>query len=142
MVPVTGFFTREIREKGQRTGFKIVTLDGSEGILAHVSIKSSVRVGKYGVNLEDLDRIAVPSMVPSRPDQLVVIDEIGKMECCSPLFRQTLVHTLDSSNRVIGSVGVTGGDFIQTIRSRNDVEVITVSDKNRDQLVDVLVNLI
>jgi hypothetical protein len=79
ILALTGFFTREIREKGRRTGFMIVTLEGREGVLAHEKIKGPVRVGKYGVNLDDLDRIAVPAMVPSNPGQIVVIDEIGKM---------------------------------------------------------------
>ena len=43
--PVTGFFTREIKEEGRRVGFSINTLDGREGILAHKSIDSKYRVG-------------------------------------------------------------------------------------------------
>jgi nucleoside-triphosphatase THEP1 len=80
-LPLTGFFTREIKESGRRTGFKITTLQGREGILAHDRTRSKMRVGKYGVNLEDLDGIAAPSMIPSSPGQIIVIDEIGKMEC-------------------------------------------------------------
>ena len=33
-----GFYTAEIRENGQRTGFKIITLDGREGNLARVNL--------------------------------------------------------------------------------------------------------
>ena len=83
---MTGFFTQEIRERGKRVGFSITTLDGKKGVLAHQAIKSRFRVGKYGVNLDYIDEIAVPSMIPSKADEIVVIDEIGKMECFSPLF--------------------------------------------------------
>ena len=82
-----GFFTREIKEGGKRFGFSIITLDGKEGILAHEDMRTSLRVGKYGVNIEELNRIAVPSMIPTKPDLIVIIDEIGQMECFSPLFR-------------------------------------------------------
>lgn len=136
--PMTGFFTREIVETARRVGFRIVTLRGEEGVLAHEHIRSRFRVGKYGVNIEDLERIAVPSIVPSRPDEMVIIDEIGKMECYSSLFRQTLARTLDSPNKVLGSVALKGGTFIEQIKARPDVRLIGVSEQNRDELAALL----
>ncbi len=133
-MPVTGFFTREIREKGRRVGFSITTLDGKEGVLAREDSKSRSKVGKYGVNLDQLDQIAVSSIIASASDQIVIIDEIGKMECSSPLFRQTLIKTLDSENLVIGSIALKGGSFIQKIKKREDVLLVTVTEMNRDSL--------
>ena len=140
--PVIGFFTREIKEKGRRVGFAIITLDGKEGILAHEESKSPRRVGKYGVNIDELDRIAVPSIIPSQPDQIVIIDEIGKMECFSPLFRGTLIKALDSANPVIGSIAQKGNPFIEKIKERKDVRLVTVSQKNRDSLPPYLLEQI
>jgi len=132
--PMTGFITREIREEGKRVGFSIETLDGKEGVLAHEKIKGRYRVGKYGVNLNDIDQIAVPSMLPTRSDRIIVIDEIGKMECFSPLFRQILMKILDSDNPVIGTIAQKGDRFIQKIKERDDILLIHVSEKNRDEL--------
>jgi nucleoside-triphosphatase len=142
--PTTGFFTRQITEKGKRVGFSITTLEGKEGILAHVNIKGRFKVGKYTVNLLDIDQIAVPSMLPSTPDDVVVIDEIGKMECFSPIFKQVLVKLLDSDHQVIGSIAQKGDSFIQEIKARDDVLLFNVSAENRDtpelfsQLLDAL----
>lgn len=141
-LPLSGFFTTEIRESGRRTGFKIMTLDGKEGVLAHERIKSKVRVGKYCVNLKDLDEIAAPSIIPSSPDRIIVIDEIGKMECFSTLFRETLLQALDSPNKVIGSIALKGGEFIQAVKNRADVELFHVSEENRDRLPASLIELI
>ncbi len=140
--PATGFFTREIREGGHRKGFSIITLDGKEGILAQEESKSPVRVGKYGINIDELNRIAVPAMIPSKPEEIVIIDEIGKMECYSPLFRETLVKTLDSANLVVGSIALKGGPFIQKIKGRKDLLLVTVSKENRDSLVAYLLGQI
>jgi len=134
--PTTGFFTRELRERGNRTGFEIVTLDGRRAVLAHVAVKSVTRVGKYGVSLDNLDRVAVPSMIPSSADQIVVIDEIGKMECFSRLFRGTLIRVLDSPNVVLGSIALKGGEFIEGIKRRADVTLVRVSEQNRDGLIE------
>jgi nucleoside-triphosphatase len=130
--PATGFFTQELRERGRRVGFSITTLQGKTGVLAHQHIKSRFRVGKYGVNLEDLDLIAVPSMLPSTLDQVVVVDEIGKMECFSRLFKETLIQALSSDNLVIGSVAIKGDRFIQSIKTRDDVSLVSISENTRD----------
>ena len=132
--PISGFFTREIIERGRRVGFSIITLDGKEGVLAHEETRTHMRVGKYGVNCEEVDQIAVPSIIPSASDQIVIIDEIGRMECFSSLFRKTLIKTLDSSNPVIGTIALRGGTFIQEIKKREDVLLVTVTEKNRDLL--------
>jgi len=137
-LPTAGFFTREIREHGKRVGFSIVTCDNREGVLAHVNIKSAHRVGRYGINLEVLDRLAVPSMIPETSKHVIVIDEIGKMECLSNLFLDAVVRALDSENRVIGSVSMKGESFIQDVKARPDVLLVKVSEKNRDTLVPFL----
>jgi nucleoside-triphosphatase len=130
--PKTGFFTRQITEKGHRVGFSIITLDGKKGVLAHKSIRSRFRVGKYGVNLQDIDQIAVPSMLPDAPDAVVVVDEVGKMECFSSIFKDTLTRILDSDHQVMGSIAQKGDRFIQQIKARDDVLLVSVSAKNRD----------
>jgi nucleoside-triphosphatase THEP1 len=140
--PVTGFFTREMREGGERVGFSINTVEGREGILAHKGMKSRYRVGRYGVNLKDIEDIAVPAMIPSMPEEVVVIDEIGKMECFSRLFRETLSQVLDSPNRVLGSIALRGDTFIEAMKLREDVMVVQVTVRERgillEQLLDTL----
>ena len=136
-IPRTGFFTREIREKGHRVGCSIETLEGIQGVLAHIDIDSRFKVGKYGVNIDDIDRIAVPSMIPDHEDQMVIIDEIGKMECYSTLFKETLVRALESKNPVLGSIALKGGQFIEKVKKRKDVHLIRITEKNRDIYVEM-----
>jgi len=134
--PITGFFTREIREKGRRVGFSITTLDGKRGILAHIDVQGRHRVGRYRVNLPDIDAFAVPSLIPENETVVVVVDEIGKMECLSAVFRRVIVEVLDSPNWVVGSIALTGDAFISSIKKRPDTRLITVSELNRDALVE------
>ncbi len=138
--PATGFFTREIRQKGRRVGFSIRTLDGREGVLAHKGIKSQCRVRKYGVNITDIESIAVRSIIPSKEDEMIVVDEIGKMECFSHQFRETLIKALDSQNRMIGSIALKGDSFIERIKDREDVQLIEITAQNRDILVEQLMD--
>src|SRR5205809_7484115 len=77
-LPAGGFYTEEIREHGARVGFKIVTLDGKDALLAHVDFKITERVGKYGLELSALENIGIEAVRAAfRARQLVMMDEIG-----------------------------------------------------------------
>ena len=134
--PKTGFYTEEIRAGGRRVGFGITTLDGKHGTLAHIDIPGRIRVGRYGVNLPDIDQIAVPSMIFANDDTVVIVDEIGKMECFSDLFKQTLIKVMDSTNTVVGSISLKGDAFIGNLKKRPDTLLISVNKGNRDKLVE------
>lgn len=134
-----GFYTTEVRIKGIRKGFKIITLDGMSGILADVSLCNAPKVGKYGVNLEDIERIAVASIEKAMiTKKIVIIDEIGKMEVLSPSFRCAVIAALDSSKLVVGTIPEKGDPFFNKIREREDVEILVVSFNNRDDLPDFI----
>ena len=62
---VGGFYTEEIRESGRRTGFRLITLDGRQGVLAHVDIRRAPHISKYGVDLAVLDSIGVDCLMPA-----------------------------------------------------------------------------
>ncbi len=106
-VKVGGFITKEIRAKGQRVGFEMVDLSsGKEGILAHVNVKSPLRVSKYGINLEILNRIGVKSLEEALNGKfdLLVVDEIGRMELLSKEFRRKLQEILSSDIRLVATL--------------------------------------
>ena len=75
---VAGFYTEEIRDCGVRVGFRLVTLEGDEAVLAHVDFKTPKRLGKYGLDLSALETVAVQAVRDAeQARRLVVIDEIG-----------------------------------------------------------------
>lgn len=134
-VEAGGFYTHEIREGGRRVGFAITDLRGASGILAHVDHPSGYRVGKYGVNREDLERIGVPAIRDAvAAARLIVMDEIGRMELFSPAFRDAVIEALDSSVPVLGTIQDRSNVFLDVVRGRDDVEIVRVDESNRDRL--------
>jgi nucleoside-triphosphatase len=129
-----GFYTAEIREEGERKGFALVSLDGRRGLLAHVTIRSRHRVGRYGVDVEGFDRFLdeIPFQGPDAG--LVVIDEIGKMECASARFRALVRRILDSDTRLLATVARRGSGLIAEVKERPDVEVVELTSRNRELL--------
>ena len=141
--PAGGFYTREIRAQGKRLGFEIVTLDGIHGTLAHINIRSSKRVGKYGVDLEALDRLGTGAIREAlAAGGLVVIDEIGPMEIASPRFRQAVLAALESQSPVLGTIVGRSTPFTDAIKRRPEVTLIEVRPDNRDELVEHVLNLL
>lgn len=136
-----GFYTQEIREKGQRLGFKIIALDGKEGILAHANIKSPYQVSKYKVNIKDLEEIGVGSILEAvEKNKVIIIDEIGKMEMFSEKFKKAVISALDSKNKVLGTIKLTPSSFTDKIKNRKDTKIFYLTRENRQNIKEKILN--
>ena len=131
-----GFYTEEIRAGGVRQGFTIATLDGRSAALAGTSIKSRYRVSKYGVDVEALDRVGVSAIREATGERdLVVIDEIGKMELFSPAFREAVLEAINSGRRILGTIMLGSHPWADEIKRHPDVAVISLTRENREQVL-------
>ncbi|UCE27717.1 MAG: NTPase [Candidatus Coatesbacteria bacterium] len=138
-----GFYTEEIRKGNKRTGFKILTLDGEEAILAEVGFRSKYQVGKYGVNVEGVERVAAKAIERALGSKnLIVIDEIGKMECYSREFREVVTAGLDAPKSVVATIAKRGDKFIESIKGRADVAIYEVTPATRDKLPEKLASVL
>ena len=133
-----GFYTEEIRKGGIRTGFSLNGLDGKTSILAHVDVKSRYRVGKYGVDLEAFEEFIGSIPFFNSNTQMIVIDEIGKMECFSAKFTKLLNDIFDSNTPVIATIALKGSGWIESIKRRPDVELFGLTRENQDLLLKKL----
>lgn len=132
-VPAKGFYTEEVRLDNKRVGFLMKTLDGKTGYLAHQDIKSDFHIRRYAVSIKNIEKIAIPSITPI-DDTIIILDEIGKMECFSEIFKQAASNALNSPNMVIGTITLGGDDFIFGVKARKDLEIHEVTLHNRDEL--------
>lgn len=138
-LPAGGFYTEEIRERGQRVGFKIVTLEDKEAVFAHVNFKTSQRVGKYGLDLNALDTFGANAVrTAARARQLVVIDEVGPMEIQSRIFCDVVNETFDSGVPILGTITARSFPFTDTIKKRPDVTLLEVCSENRERVASEL----
>lgn len=102
---IGGVITQEVRERGRRVGFKIMALDtGEEGILAWEG-SHGPKVGRYAVNLRDLDEIGVKAVERAINNaDLIIIDEIGAMELKSRKFEEVVEKALRSDKHLLAVV--------------------------------------
>jgi len=130
-----GFYTEEIRTGGIRQGFRVVTLDGQEAILAHVSISSPYQVSKYRVDTDSLNRVGVSVLRQAlKENDLIVIDEIGKMELLSPQFQEVVMQAISSGKKVLGTIMLNPHPFADEIKRHPEVETLLVTRDNRNEV--------
>ena len=136
-----GFYTEEIRAGGIRQGFRIVTLDGQEAVLAHVNISSPYQVGKYKVDIDSLNRVGVSALRQAlKESDLILIDEIGKMELLSPQFREAVTQAIGSGKKVLGTIMLNPHPFAEEIKRRLEVRTPLVTRNNRDEVMGEILN--
>ena len=136
-----GFYTEEIRTGGIRQGFRIVTLDGQEATLAHVGISSPYQVSKYRVDIDALDRVGVTALrLALKESDVIVIDEIGKMELLSPRFRETVTQAINSGKKVLGTIMLNPHPFADEIKRHPEVETLLVTRDNRTGAMRKILN--
>jgi nucleoside-triphosphatase len=135
---VGGFFTEEVRgHDGRRAGFDIVRLDGRRVRLARVGLDSDVTVGSYGVDVDAVARHAIPALDDPEAE-VVVVDEIAPMELACPGFSDAVTELLERPVAVLATVHRRGDAFTDSLKGRDDVEVIEVTPATRDALPERL----
>jgi nucleoside-triphosphatase len=137
-----GFWTSEVRRGTERIGFSIITTDDQQGVLADSEPKSGPRIGRYVVNVPDIDRIMIPILRHARESgKTIVIDEIAGMELTSPSFAPEVRRCLDT-RRVLGTLQQKAGSFVQEVKRRSDVILLELTISNRDAMPRNILSLL
>ncbi|MHC4339232.1 MAG: NTPase [Planctomycetota bacterium] len=139
---VRGFLTREMRSHGRRVGFRIESLSGEVATMAHVEFSSPHRVGRYGVDVDTIDRIVEEALVPESTTEMHLVDEIGKMECFSHRFVAAMRLLLEAGRPLIATVALRGSGFIAEVKRRPDVEIVEVTLRNRNDLPGEIASIV
>lgn len=85
---------------------------------------------------EVFDKYGVSILQNAETSKLIIMDEIGKMERNSRSFINRVIELLNGNVPILGVLRKEGETFLQqTIRSHEDVLLIEVTDKNREELV-------
>ncbi len=134
-----GFLTEEIRQGNQRVGFRVRALDGRDGILAHAKAVRGPRVGRYHVDVSTFEAVGVAALETATCEaDLIVVDEIGKMELCCPRFVPALEAALDSRKPLLGTILQAPHPWTDALKRRPAVEVYRLTERNRQDLQDAL----
>ena len=134
-IVIYGFTTKEIRDKGERVGFSIQNFKNENGILAHVDFKSGPHVGKYGINLKDLENIGIKTLIESLSNdeiELIAIDEIGRMEMYHPDFLKIVNQIINSSKPLLATISYKNIELLKSLKEKKGNYIINLSITPKD----------
>jgi len=132
-----GFYTEEIFGPGGRKGFRLITLAGEEAVLSHKDLRGPKvpRVGRYGVDMKVLETVGVAALRAAlQAGQIVVVDEIGKMELLSPAFRDTVLRAIMGPSLVLGTIIYKPHPHADLFKMLAQVTLWEVNQRTRDEL--------
>lgn len=142
---VGGMLSQEARQGATRVGFRLIDItNGRDGWLAHVHQQSGPSVGKYRVNLHDLQHIGVQAIQHAIDTaDVIIIDEVGPMELFLTTFKEAVIRAIESSKILIGVLHYRARDpLISTIRTTPQIHIFEVTLMNRQHLPNTIIHMI
>jgi Predicted nucleotide kinase len=142
---IGGMYCPEIRENSRRTGFNIVDIASlRKGILASINNTKGPSVGRYGINLDEINDVGVLALKNAlKKSDYIFIDEIAPMELANSSFSQAVWEVLESQKPVIAVIHQRSNHpFILKVKSRKDMMIFNLSMKNRDHMLEKIMESI
>jgi len=136
---VEGMITEPIIEKKKRVGFYVMDWQTKEKeVFAHVDFDTKDKVDEYGVDLDALEKIgahAIEKAITDEEVNIIIIDEIGKMEMLSEKFCEMVIEALDSDKPIMVTLHKKSRTpLLQDVRRRDDIRILEVTAVNRNLL--------
>ena len=127
----TGFCTEEIREGGRRVGFRLSGFHGETGVLARVGL-GPPRVGRYGVDVEGLE--AFLARIPWEQGRVILLDEIGRMECLSGRFVSLVRRLLEDPRPMVATRALKAPPAVGPVLDAVPHRLVRVTERTRGAL--------
>jgi nucleoside-triphosphatase len=137
-----GIISSEIRERSRRVGFELEDLlTHQKGILAQVGQASGPRIGRYIVNLHDIEFVGVAAIKRAIIEaDVVIVDEIGPMELYSNPFILAVEETLGSPKHLVATIHKRASHaLVAQIKSNPAHKVIEVTAENRQEIPSLII---
>lgn len=144
-ISLGGMVTEPIMEDNRRVGFQVMDWQTKEkAVFAHLNLDSSLEVKGFGVDLDSLNEVGVKAIRDGANEKdVILIDEIGKMQVESEEFYSTVKKALEVDKPLILTFEKKSRNpLLQEIRRRDDVRMLELTDVNKDLLPYKVLDLI
>lgn len=141
---IGGMIDEPITDGKRRTGFSVKNiLSGETAIFAGPDIESKIMIGKIGVDLSKFEDVAIPAIkCACETCDIIIIDEVGKVEVESRAFVDAVKEALDVDKPMILTLHKKSRNpLLQDIRRRDDVRILEVTPTNRNILPYKIIRL-
>lgn len=133
MLMIRGFYKEAIVENNICKGYRLVTFDQQEQIVAHVLFEGPDKYMEFGINLNGFEKLVMPQLNMNNTE-LYIFDEIGFIECRSTAFCERFIEILDEHVPVIATFAHFKPEIFRTLTKRSDVKMLQMKSSNRNDL--------
>ena len=144
VLTIGGMVDEPVVEGRHKVGYTVKNLlTGDSIIFGDTETESKLMVGKIGIDLCKFEEIGVSAIKQAIEEcDLIVIDEIGKIEVESQAFIDAVKDALDAEKPMIITLHKKSRNpLLQDIRRRDDVRILEVTPTNRNILPYKIVRL-
>ena len=100
-------------------------------------------LSKYGVDVRGFEKAVVPVLdIKQSQAELFVIDEIGKMECFSKKFVETVRYLFASDKLILASVAKKGPGLISEVKNNPEARVFNLTPESRNQIISEILQIL
>ncbi len=134
---VQGVMVGEVFTNNKLTGYTIFDIYSKKKVqFADITLVSRIKIDKIGVDTRLLDEVIVPSLQRAREQaDVIVIDEIGKLEVTSKNAQKEINETLNYTKPMIVTVHKKSRNpVLQEIRALEGVRVFDITPINKSLL--------
>ncbi|MFX0105622.1 MAG: nucleoside-triphosphatase, partial [Candidatus Hodarchaeota archaeon] len=136
----------EVREHGNRIGFDILDIhSGEKSQLARAgSFKTKYRVGKYNIFIDEFDKYIDNTLnLEGKTVDIIIIDEIGKMELFSKKFQDFINQIFSSKVSIIASIGLKLNNPLKNyLLNLPSVQLLNLNRQNSQIIFKKVISLI
>ena len=144
-VKVFGFLTPEIMKDGNRIGFDVEEIHSKKRkrLARRGNYDAPFKLGRYCVFLEEFNEIISQlETVNLETADLLVIDEIGKMELFSEKFQIFVREVFQSDHSLIATIGQNLNHPIKKIILKNpEISLFTLERNNQQEILQKIISI-
>ncbi|MDR0904827.1 MAG: nucleoside-triphosphatase [Oscillospiraceae bacterium] len=104
-------------------------------------LAARVRFPNFEVYTDVFDGHGAELLRSAGARELIIMDELGRMEEDAEAFKAAVFARLDGGQPVLGVVKMVETPFLDAVRAHPNVEIITVTEQNRDDVPRLLEKL-
>ena len=134
MLVIKGFYKEKIVEEDSIRGYRVISFDFHDQILAHLFIEGPNKMDGFGINVEGFEKFILPQFQNIAMVDLFIFDEIGKMECMSDSFCSGFEQILDAAVPVLATYSHHSAFKFKELKKRKDTTFLQMTSKNRDDI--------
>lgn len=106
-----------------------------------VSMVAAVTDGEFRKAVPEAFEYGAEIIERSGNKDVIVLDEIGRLERCSERFMNAVFEKLQGEKRVLGVIKKESNHFLDKIREFPNVVILEVTEENRDEIPQKIAEL-